>query len=215
MADQKELVKKLQDHGYLRTPHIIEAFLDIDRGDFTLDEFSKESYEDYPLPIGFKQTLSQPLVIAFMLELLEPKAGDNILEVGSGSGWQTALLAHTVGETGNIHSLDIIESLSNFAENNCEKYGYVKNGLINFYIKNGWRGLPQEAPFDKIIVSAAANEIPKELLDQLKVGGRLVAPIGETALQDIVLIEKHGEKESQLKEERFPGFTFVPLVEKE
>lgn len=208
----KELVQKLVDLGYLRTSRIIEAFSDIDREDFVPEEEIPEAHGNYPLPIGYGQTISQPLTVAFMLELLEPKPGDRILDIGSGSGWQTAILSHIVGESGHVYALEIISRLSKIGEENCQKYSFVKKGIATFHVGDGWLGLPDYAPFDKIIIAAAAEEVPKDLLDQLKVGGRLVAPIGHPGLQDIVLIEKHGEDSQDLKEERFPGFTFVPLV---
>lgn len=211
----KELVEKLKDQGYLRTSRIIEAFYDIDREDFVPDKEIIEAHGNYPLPIGYGQTVSQPLTVAFMLELLEPQPGEKILDVGSGSGWQTTLLANIVGEKGHIYALELIPQLSKLGKENCDKYGFVKNGSVSFHVGDGWRGLPDDGPFDKIIVAAAAPEVPKDLLEQLKVGGRFVAPIGEPSLQDIVLIEKHGEEDKELKEERFPGFTFVPLVKSE
>lgn len=208
----KELVQKLIDQGYLRTSRIIEAFSDIDREDFVPEEEIPEAHRNYPLPIGYGQTISQPLTVAFALELLEPKPGDKILDIGSGSGWQTSLLSHVIGETGHVYALEIISDLSRVGKQNSEKYEFIKKGIASFHVGDGWSGLADHAPFDKIIISAAAEEVPKDLLDQLKVGGRLVAPIGPDGLQDIVLIEKRGEGSEDIREERFPGFTFVPLV---
>jgi len=212
MNDKNELIEKLKNQGYLRTSRIIEAFLEINREDFILSENDSDAYEDFPLPIGHQQSISQPKTTAFMLELLEPKPGEKILEIGSGSGWQATLLGFIVGETGEVHSLEIIPGLSKFATNNTNKYGLIKNGIVKYYIRDGSRGYSKESPFDKIIISAATDALPKEIFEQLKVGGKLVAPVGPPAAQDIVMIEKHGEDSQDYKEERFSGFNFVPLI---
>lgn len=202
------LIKQLISGGYLKTPKIIEAFKKIKRDDFLLPEFKEEAEANYPLPIGYGQTISQPLTVAFMLELLQPKKSDKILDIGSGSGWTTALLAYIVGD-GKIIAIDIIPELVEFGRNNVAKYNFVEKGVVEFICGDGSKGLPKEAPFDKIHVAAAAAKIPEALLNQLKIGGRLVIPVGIES-QDMVLIEKIGEK--KYKEQKFPGFLFVPLV---
>jgi len=205
------LIKQLIKDGYLKTPEIINAFYKIKREDFVLPQFKEEAEANYPLPIGYNQTISQPLTVAFMLELLQPKKGDKVLDIGSGSGWTTALLAEIVGENGKVFGIEIIPELKEFGEENTKKYNFVESKRAIFICGDGSKGLKDEAPFDKIHVGAAAAEIPKALLEQLKIGGRMVIPVG-VEVQDMVLIEKISEKE--YKEERYPGFLFVPLITK-
>jgi protein-L-isoaspartate(D-aspartate) O-methyltransferase len=205
------LIKQLIKDGYLKTPEIINAFYKIKREDFVLPQFKEEAEANYPLPIGYNQTISQPLTVAFMLELLQPKKGDKVLDIGSGSGWTTALLAEIVGENGKVFGIEIIPELKEFGEENTKKYNFVESKRAIFICGDGSKGLKDEAPFDKIHVGAAAAEIPKALLEQLKIDGRMVIPVG-VEVQDMVLIEKISEKE--YKEERYPGFLFVPLITK-
>jgi len=205
----EKLIEQIIDEGYLRSPEIIEAFMRIDRADFIRSEFWGEAYGNYPLHIGFGQTISQPATVAFMLELLKVKKGDKVLDIGSGSGWQTALLATLAGHTGQVYAIERLKELKEFGEANCQKYNFDN---IRFIEGDGSKGLPEEAPFDKIIVAAAASEIPEALKEQLKVGGRLVIPVGEVS-QDIILIEKISDK--KYREERHPGFVFVPLISEE
>jgi protein-L-isoaspartate(D-aspartate) O-methyltransferase len=207
------LIDELIRDGYLKAPEIISAFKKIKRDDFILPENKNDSEINAPLPIGYGQTISQPLTVAFMLELLEPKEGEKILDVGSGSGWTTALLAEIVGKKGKVFALEIIPKLKEFGEKNVSRYNFIKKGTVLFIEGDGWQGLPEFAPFDKVLVSAAASRIPEKLLEQIKIGGRLVIPIGENyQTQEIVLIDKIGE--NKYKEKRFPGFVFVPLVDK-
>lgn len=199
----KELFKKLVDEGYLRTPQIIGAFLDIDRKDFVPEEYKSEAYGDYPLPIGFGQTISQPATVAFMLELLQPQVGDKVMDVGSGSGWQTALLASIVGENGSVYAVERISELCEFGKKNLQKYNF-KN--IFCFCADAAKGLPEHVPFDKIIAAAAGEAMPPAWLDQLKIGGHIVAPIQSS----IWLYIKKSETEFEKLE--YPGFAFVPLV---
>lgn len=208
--NMEELIKELIDQGYLKSPSIIEAFYKIRRRDFLPPDLKEDEAVNAPLPIGQGQTISQPLTVAFMLELLQPKEGDKILDVGSGSGWQTAMLAQIVGFQGKVFGIERISELKEFGEKNAQKYNLDN---IEFICGDGSQGLPPKAPFDKIIVAAATQEIPQALLDQLKIGGRLVIPIGGRWLQDIILVEKEGE--DKYKETRYPGFAFVPLIEDE
>ena len=122
--NNSNLVEKLKVDGFLKMPAIISAFQKIDRADFVLPQYSNEAYEDYPLPIGHGQTISQPATVAFMLELLQPKIGEKILDIGAGSGWATALLAEIVGKDGKVYGLEIISELVEFGKNNLGKYNF-------------------------------------------------------------------------------------------
>ena len=172
--NESDLVDKLVGDGVLKTVRIIDALKRIDRVEFVLEEYKYEAYGDYPLLIGHGQTISQPTTVAFMLELLRPEKGDRILDVGSGSGWTTALLAQIVGPTGRVWGLELVPELVKFGSENLAKYDFPHAGIQQ---AGDVLGLPREAPFDKILVSAAGEEMPQELIDQLKVSGRLVIPI--------------------------------------
>jgi protein-L-isoaspartate(D-aspartate) O-methyltransferase len=201
------LIDKLIKEGYLRTPLIIEAFRNVKREDFVLEELRGEADINAPLPIGYGQTISQPLTVAFMLELLQPRSGDKILDIGAGSGWQTALLARCVGEKGQVFAMEFIEEIAEFGKKNVAKYSFIEDGIVKFIHADGSKGLKWAAPFDKIIAAASARTLPKEWKEQLKIGGRLVAPVKES----IWLIIRKSKKE--FEENEFPGFVFVPLVE--
>jgi len=205
------LIDDLIRAKYLKTPDIIKAFQKIKREDFLLPGDEDKAEINAPLPINYGQTISQPLTVAFMLELLKPGAGDRILDVGSGSGWSVALLSQIVGLKGRVYGVERINELKKFAEINVGKYNFIKKGIARIFCSDGYKGLVEFAPFDKIIVAAAAEEIPKALLEQLKTGGRLVIPIGaQQASQDMVVIDKIDK--DKFRKKRYPGFVFVPLV---
>jgi len=204
METQAQLVEHLIQSGVLRTPHIIAAFGAIDRKNFVLPEWQSAAYEDYPIPIGYGQTISQPYTVAFMLELLQPQPGQKILDVGSGSAWTTALLAHIVGLKGKVFGIEIIPGLVEFGKQNVAKYRFDHAQILQAGKK---LGLPEQAPFDKILASAAANKLPKELIRQLQIGGTLVVPVQN----DILKIEKVSETKTDIQ--TFPGFAFVPLMQ--
>lgn len=206
MSTKDSLLKELIKGGYLKTPALIEAFEKIDRADFTPENMKFQAYANQPLPIGFGQTISQPLTVAFMLELLEPKPGEKILDIGAGSGWATALLAQMVGEKGKIFAIERIPELCEFGKNNVAKYGFIEKGIVKFIGADGSRGYTSEAPYDKIIAAATADEVPDIWLEELKIGGRLVMPVK----QSIVVWDKIGPNEFAKKE--FFGFNFVPLI---
>ncbi len=203
-----KLITQLIEQGYLKTPEIIEAFEKIKREDFVPEESKGEAEGNYPLPIGYGQTISQPLTVAFMLELLEPKAGERILDIGSGSGWVTALLAKIVSKIkkGRVYAVERISELKEFGENNVRKYNFIEKGIVKFFCQDGTKGLPEYAPFDKIHVAAAAEKVPQVLKDQLAAGGKMIIPISGGILK----LNRINEKE--IKEEFFPGFVFVPLI---
>jgi protein-L-isoaspartate(D-aspartate) O-methyltransferase len=203
---QEKLTAKLIKQGYLKTPAIIDAFHAIDRADFVPSELQNVSYLDHALPIGHDQTISQPLTVAFMLELLQPQKGEKILDIGTGSGWSTALLAHIVGEKGYVVTAEHIPELVKMAKKNIGKYDFIKNGTVRIMKKDGSKGYRTAAPYDKIIAAASANEIPKVWMQQVRVGGTIVAPVKNS----MVRLHKKSPKAFD-KREHF-GFSFVPLV---
>jgi len=209
---KKDLADYLRKNGVLQNPRIIETFEKIDRADFVRENFKNEAYGDYPLSIGFGQTISQPTTVAFMLELLEPEAGDKILDLGSGSGWTTALLAYTVShrktpdsksKNGYVYGVEKILGLVEFGQNNLAKYPQLPAKILQAGKK---LGLPEKAPFDKILVSASAEELPKKLIDQLKIGGVMTVPIRNSIFK---IIKTSNDKFSK---QEFAGFVFVPLI---
>lgn len=205
--DYENLIDSLIRDGYLKTPAIIEAFKNIDRADFVLDEYKNQAYVNAPLPIGFNQTISQPLTVAFMLELLEPKPNEKILDVGSGSGWTTALLAYLVGENGRVIGLERIPELVALSEKNISKYNFIKKGIVEIINSDGAKGYRKEAPYDRIIAGAAATgDVPIYWRRQLKIGGRIVAPVGNS----VIVIDKISKNRYNQKE--YFGFSFVPLI---
>lgn len=209
----KHLVNELISAGCLKTPAIIEAFQKTDRKDFVTEEYKDEAYINASLPIGHGQTISQPLTVAFMLELLQPEEGNKILEIGSGSGWQTAILARVVapplaepaGE-GKIFAIELIPELEKFGRENVSKYSFIQKKTVKFYCLNAVKGLPDEAPFDRIISAASCQDVPVAWKEQLKIGGRMVVPVKDT----VYLFNKKSEKE--FEEQAYPGFAFVPFI---
>lgn len=204
----EDLIKELKNQGVLKSPLVEAAFRFINRKGFVLPEQIGEAYANHPLPIGEGQTISQPYTVAFMLDLLEPEPGEKILDVGAGSGWQTAVLAYIASQgNGKVIALERIPELCKFAQKNVDKYGFIKRGAAEVICRDATNGLAEEAPFDKIIAAAAAKgEIPQAWRDQLKVGGRIVAPVDDF----IKLYVK--KSESEWEEKEFLGFAFVPLV---
>jgi len=202
----EELIEQLIKDGYLKTQLIIDAFKTIDRARFVPEDQKQFAYANYPLPIGFGQTISQPLTVALMLELLQPQPGEKILDIGSGSGWQTALLAYCVGAEGKVIGIERIPELKKFAEENIASCETIPQGVIKLLEEDGSKGFEEEAPFDKIVAAAAATSIPAAWKEQLKVGGKIVAPINES----IYVLERKSQDE--FEEKRHFGFSFVPLI---
>lgn len=201
-----KFVNDLIGKGYLKTDKIIEAFSEIGRVEFVPNEMELQAEADIALPIGYGQTISQPLTVAFMLELLAPEEGQTILEVGSGSGWVVALLSYIVGKKGKVIGIERIKGLLELGRRNVDKFGFIKKGIAEIYEVGEALGYPEKAPYDRIIVSASAEEIPQTLMDQLKIGGIMVVPVKNS----IIFLEKK-TKDNFAKEE-FPGFSFVPLL---
>lgn len=203
-----KLIDSLIEENWLKTPGIIKAFQKIKREDFLPDDIKKLAELNEALSIGWGQTISQPLVVAFMLEELQPQPGEKVLDIGSGSGWTSALLAKIVGSQGKVISLEVVPELKEFGQKNVAKYNFIKKRIVQFICTDGSKGYKAEAPFDKILSSAAVQgEIPQQWKDQIKVNGRIVTPIGSSIW---TLIKK---SETSFEEIEYPGFAFVPLIE--
>jgi protein-L-isoaspartate(D-aspartate) O-methyltransferase len=197
------LVQFLIENKSLRTQEIIDAFLKINRADFILEKYRNMAYEDIPLPIGHDQTISQPSTVAFMLELLKPQKGQRILDIGSGSGWTTAILAEIVGDGGKVVGTEMVPELVAFGRKNIQKYLFPQAVVLQAGEELGYK---EEAPYDRILVSASAVNIPQGIIDQLKPSGIMVLPVGNSVWE----IKK--DKDGNIKTKEYLGFVFVPLV---
>ena len=200
---RKQLVATLIAKG-IKTPAVLDAIDSIPRHLFMDSSFLDHAYQDKAFPIAASQTISQPYTVAFQSELLEVKSGDKILEIGTGSGYQTAVLCLLGAQVYSIErQLELFKKTNQF----LPKIGYVAKRLI---FGDGYKGLKEEAPFDSIIVTAGAPFVPKPLLSQLKIGGRLVIPVGDKD-QIMTLYIRKGPKEFEKHE--LGNFKFVPLLE--
>ncbi|MBM3253328.1 MAG: protein-L-isoaspartate(D-aspartate) O-methyltransferase [Candidatus Omnitrophica bacterium] len=186
----------------IRDKNVINAMLKVPRHNFVPTDEIKYAYIDSPLSIGEGQTISQPYIVAYMTEALNLRPEDKVLEIGTGSGYQAAVLAELVRE---VYTIEIIETLAKNAALTLERLGY-KN--IKLKCGDGFLGWPQEAPFDAIIITAAPKKIPQPLIEQLKIGGRMVLPLGDI-YQELVLITK--TKEGIIKR-NLGAVSFVPMT---
>ena len=200
---RQQLVKTVSKKG-ITDERILEAIGKIPRHLFMDSSFLDHAYQDKPFPIGADQTISQPYTVAFQTELLQVKKGDKILEIGTGSGYQAAVLIELGAK---VYSIERQKELFKKTSKFLPKLGYRPKKLV---FGDGYKGLEEEAPFDGIVVTAGAPYVPKPLLNQLKVGGRLVIPVGDPVQTMTVFIRK-GEKEFDKRE--YGEFRFVPLLE--
>jgi len=189
----------------VKDPRVLKAMQSVPRHLFIPEGLRQHSYEDTPVPIGSGQTISQPYIVAFMTELLDLDKNDTVLEVGTGSGYQAAVLAEIVKQ---VFTIEINEKLGLEAEERLKEMGYTN---IDVRIGDGYNGLPDEAPFDAIIVTAAPTHIPQPLVDQLRPGGRMVIPVGPSyETQSLVLITK--KEDGEILRETITLVRFVPLL---
>lgn len=200
-----EMVKNQIISRGIKDERVIFAFLKVPRHKFVPEKNILEAYDDHPLPIGEGQTISQPYIVALMTECLGLKGDEKVLEIGTGSGYQTAILAELAHE---VYSIERISSLAEKAKLILEELGY-KN--IKIKIGDGTLGWEEFSPYDGIIVTAGSPEIPPPLLNQLNDGGRLVIPLGDSFSQVLTVVEKNKDK---IKKEEICGCIFVPLVGK-
>jgi protein-L-isoaspartate(D-aspartate) O-methyltransferase len=194
--------KQLRPRG-IDDPRVLRAMAKVPREKFVAKELAASAYEDHPLPIGFGQTISQPYIVAFMTQALKPKPTDRVLEIGTGSGYQAAVVSELVAE---VYTIEIVRPLAQRAATVLNALGY-KNVLVKG--GDGYKGWPEHAPFDAIIVTAAPDHVPQPLVEQLKEGGRMVIPVGKTYAQELQVLEKHG---GVVRQTAAVPVKFVPLT---
>ena len=182
---------------------VLAALKKVPREEFVPERIRSASYDDSPLPIGHGQTISQPYIVAFMTEQLRPQSKDRVLEVGTGSGYQAAVLAELVAD---VYSIEIAEPLARSAQAVLQRLGY-KN--VHVEAGDGYKGWPKHAPFDAIIVTCAPEQVPQPLIDQLKESGRMIIPVGAAFAQELYLLEK---KEGKLERRAVLPVRFVPMT---
>lgn len=189
----------------IHDPRVLEVMGEVPRHEFVSEEFRASAYEDGPLPIGYDQTISQPYIVAYMTQALQLKPQDVVLEIGSGSGYQSAVLSHLVKQ---VYSMEIVKGLAEESAERLRRLGYAN---VNVRHGDGYQGWPKHAPYDAIIVTAAPKTIPEKLIEQLKIGGKMILPLGVN-YQELVLVEKtaHGLRQQTL----FP-VRFVPMTGKD
>ncbi|MFH0912981.1 MAG: protein-L-isoaspartate(D-aspartate) O-methyltransferase [Candidatus Omnitrophota bacterium] len=202
---RKRMVEEQLIPRGIKNPQVLAAFLKVERHRFIPQDLRSNAYADFPVPIGDGQTISQPYIVSLMTEHLDISGQDKVLEIGAGSGYQTAILAELAKE---VYSIERFTALGKKAEIILNESGY-KN--IKIKIDDGTLGWPEFAPFDKIIITAASPKIPLPLTEQLKENGKLILPLGESSSQVLTLIEK---KKGKLESRDICGCVFVPLVGK-
>jgi protein-L-isoaspartate(D-aspartate) O-methyltransferase len=190
----------------IKDGRVLAAMARVPRHEFLPASQRPLAYEDGPVPIGHGQTISQPYVVAFMTEALAPKPEDRILEIGTGSGYQAAVLSGLVAE---VFSIEVVEPLARRGQADLQRLGY---GNVQVRLGDGYRGWPEAAPFDAIIVTCAPEQVPKVLVDQLKMGGRMIVPVGPpNGAQELYLLRRHPEG---LEIQAVLPVRFVPMVGK-
>jgi protein-L-isoaspartate(D-aspartate) O-methyltransferase len=199
---RRAMVDGLRAHG-IEDERTLDVMLQVPRHEFVPPDQRAFAYEDYPLPIGEDQTISAPYIVAFMTWKLDPKPTDTVLEIGTGSGYQAAVLSPLVK---HVYTIEIIESLGKSAEKRLKRLGYDN---VTVRVGDGYKGWPEHAPFDKIIVTCAPTHPPQPLLDQLREGGVMVIPYGELWDQNLYILKKRG---GQVEQEAVLPVRFVPMT---
>jgi len=203
-ARQRMVFEQLTCPGRdITNTRVLKAMGKVPRHEFVPEPLRWQAYDDCPLPIGHGQTISQPYIVAFMTEQLEPKPTDRVLEIGTGSGYQAAVLAEL---TAQVYTIEIIDDLAKRANADLQRLGYTN---VQVRTGDGYRGWPEAAPFDAIIVTCAPEKVPQPLIDQLKDGGRMIVPVGTTYNQELVLLRKHGD---ELNRRAVLPVQFVPMT---
>jgi protein-L-isoaspartate(D-aspartate) O-methyltransferase len=207
--ETEELIIEMKSKGHLKSPAVERAIIATPRWMFVPRFQTPRAYRDVPLEVGGGQTISQPSTVAIMTEALQVGPGMKVLEIGSGSGWQAGIIARLVGSATKVYTIERLSELADSAKRNLENAG-----IDNVVVKagDGSDGLKEKAPFDRIIITAAVPEVPQPLVEQLKVGGRIVAPIGDLYSQHLFIITKL--REGAIDRKDLGAFKFVPLIGK-
>ena len=200
------MVRELIRWKYIKSERVKKAFLEVDRAHFVPREYIAQAYYDDPVPIGHSQTISAPSMVAIMLELLDVGEENKVLEIGAGSGYNACLLASLAKK---VYTIERIPTIRDFAKKNLERCPYRDKIVI--LLGDGSQGYPPEAPYDRIIVTCGAPDIPPPLIEQLADGGIMVIPIGGTFFQELYVVEK---REKKIKKRVWGDVAFVPLVGK-
>ena len=209
--ERERLVRRLKLSGYIKTRSVEEAFLSIPREVFIPDNLKRSAYEDTPLPIGHMQTISAPSMIAIMLEALELERGHKVLEIGAGSGYHAALVAHIVGPEGHVYTIERIGELAEFARDNIRRVGLQDR--VTVIVGDGSGGYKERAPYHRIYLTCAAPNVPRHMLDQVFDGGIILAPVGRSHWwQDLIRLRKLRGNDTE--EENLGGCVFVPMIGK-
>ncbi len=201
---RERMVKTQIENRGIKDPAVLEAMRKVERHQFVPESYASRAYSDHPLPIGEGQTISQPYIVALMTEVLNLKKSDKVLEIGTGSGYQAAILGELCD---SIYTIEIVEVLGKRAANLLNTLGYEN---IDVKVGDGYKGWPEHAPFDAIIVTCSPTQIPQPLQDQLAEGGRLVIPVGKRDTQELVLLTK---QEGKLQQNHIIPVRFVPMVD--
>lgn len=202
-AERERMVKSQVAMRGLTNERVLTAMRKVPREEFVPEKMRARSYTDRPLPIGYDQTISQPFIVAFMTEKLELKPTDRVLEIGTGSGYQAAILGELAAE---VYTIEIIAPLGKSAEETLRRLGY-KN--VHVKIGDGYKGWPEHTPYDAVIVTCAPDHVPRALAEQVEEGGRIIIPVGPAGAQELFLLEK---KDGKLRQRAVLPVRFVPMT---
>jgi protein-L-isoaspartate(D-aspartate) O-methyltransferase len=209
--DRKDLVSTLSDMGYIKTDQVKYAMIKVPREEFMTPETKHYAYLDRPIPLQEGQTISAPHMVAIICEKLALEKGMKVLEIGTGFGYNAAVVAEIIGDEGHVYTIERIENLKNIAERNLKRTGYSEN--VTVILGDGTKGYDEKSPFDRIYATASAPKVPEPLKQQLKIGGRLLTPIGrDTSVQELLCLMRINEKD--YKSYNLGGVVFVPMIGK-
>lgn len=209
--DRKDLVSTLSDMGYIKTDQVKYAMIKVPREEFMTPETKHYAYLDRPIPLQEGQTISAPHMVAIICEKLALEKGMKVLEIGTGFGYNAAVVAEIIGDEGHVYTIERIENLKNIAERNLKRTGYSEN--VTVILGDGTKGYDEKSPFDRIYATASAPKVPEPLKKQLKIGGRLLTPIGrDTSVQELLCLMRINEKD--YKSYNLGGVVFVPMIGK-
>ena len=205
-AERRNMVDQQILNRGIRNTRVLDAMRAVERHYFVPEQYRHMAYSDRPLPIGHQQTISQPYIVALMTDYLNLKEEEKVLEIGTGSGYQAAVLAELVGQ---VYSVEIVEELAHRARKTLEELGYEN---VHIRIGDGYKGWEEHAPYDAIIVTASPSDVPPALKEQLAEGGRMVIPVGGPVFQKLVLLRK---EDGKVKQTDVTSVRFVPMVDEE